>query len=677
MSVRLLAGLLAVGLLVAACPVGAIPARAVEKPAGTLLINGGVTLDSDMDKANVRTITFQNSKPTGAKCWNAGDRSKSSVATNDTVIGCATASGESAGMWDVTYGADSMYPKLPNNLSAMFAEFTGLVSINNLDKLDTSNVTNMNWMFYKCSSLESVDVTRFDTSNVTSMYGMFWGCSLLKTLDLTSFDTSKVEVGGTGDMFEDLESLEEVRVGEKFVGEVPLDRPNSKATREGYDNLGKWRNMETGELYKGYATFNDDVLPYAPEGGVNAVYTPFGHLEDYQITIKYDANGGTGEMADTTYPIWAARTYTDYNTFTRDGYEFTGWNTKADGTGTAYPDHVTLGNPNSTNGANETYVLPSCDAGDVTTLYAQWEKPRTLTRLSGQGRYDTMSRIVQQAYPDTASTVIVASGANYPDALAASGLSGVLDAPIVLTDPNELSTQATEQLNRLNPKTIIIAGGAGAVSDTVGTRLEKYGTVTRLSGASRYDTSYQLYEQGGDKWGDTAIVATGASYADALSVSSYAYAAKAPVFLCDPNTGLTGQQQTALNGFEKVIVVGGNAAVPDTFVQNLPNVTRLAGNGRYDTSRQITEWAIQNGGLTMNGAVYATGENFPDALASAPLAGVNNAPILLVNDEKSTTVDYSAQFNGQVSKAYIVGGEGAVNATTATTLADKLGLKLA
>ncbi len=64
-----------------------------------------------------------------------------------------------------------------------------------------------------------------------------------------------------------------------------------------------------------------------------------------------------------------------------------------------------------------------------------------LTRLSGITRYDTMSRIVDTAFPDTASTVVIASGENYPDALAASGFAGVKDSPILMTDPLYLSNQ--------------------------------------------------------------------------------------------------------------------------------------------------------------------------------------------------------------------------------------------
>ena len=57
---------------------------------------------------------------------------------------------------------------------------------------NTSNVTDMNSMFYVCQLLNSLDLSRFDTRNVTDMGSMFSGCQSLTYLDVTGFDTSNV-----------------------------------------------------------------------------------------------------------------------------------------------------------------------------------------------------------------------------------------------------------------------------------------------------------------------------------------------------------------------------------------------------------------------------------------------------------------------------------------------------
>ncbi|WP_172146021.1 cell wall-binding repeat-containing protein [Bifidobacterium panos] len=298
-----------------------------------------------------------------------------------------------------------------------------------------------------------------------------------------------------------------------------------------------------------------------------------------------------------------------------------------------------------------------------------------LQRLAGDTRYDTMARLVATAFPKTSGTVVVANGGNYPDALSASGLAGVLGAPIVLTDSGSLSDQAAAQLKRLRPSRIVVAGGTSAVSSRVESQLRGYAkNVERQAGSTRYDTSYKLYTRGGKSWGTTAIVATGAHYADALSISSYAYAMKAPVFLCDPSSGLTSQQKSALKKFKRVVVVGGEQAVPSRLVKGLPGLVRLSGNTRYDTSVSIAKW-VQKNGLGMNGVVYATGEHFADALAAGPLAGRNKAAMLLVADPNSATVSYSASYRGKLTKAYVAGGPNAVSAATANAIADKLNMK--
>jgi len=50
----------------------------------------------------------------------------------------------------------------------------------------------MSWMFWDCSSLESIDLSSFDTSKVNDMSSMFNSCSSLESIDLSSFNTSNV-----------------------------------------------------------------------------------------------------------------------------------------------------------------------------------------------------------------------------------------------------------------------------------------------------------------------------------------------------------------------------------------------------------------------------------------------------------------------------------------------------
>ena len=315
-----------------------------------------------------------------------------------------------------------------------------------------------------------------------------------------------------------------------------------------------------------------------------------------------------------------------------------------------------------------------------------------VNRLSGNVRYDTMGAIVSEAYPnETGGTVIVASGDNFPDALAASGLAGKLDAPVVLTNSYQLSARADGQLARLHPSRVVVVGGPSAVSDGVVEQITKRVTapdepdVVRISGATRRDTANAIFTQApklhaknapDDNWtGDTAIIATGDNFTDALSISSLAKQESYPVFLSGQD-GLDASTVKAIKnyGFAKVIIAGGSQAVPQAVIGQLKNagvnganITRIGGATRYQTSLQIAQYQKEFYGAQVNRPVFATGENFPDALAGGVLAGKNDNPIVLVSPDTSVNTEAlnwiksTHGFNPDSDFAYVLGGVDAVS----------------
>ena len=58
----------------------------------------------------------------------------------------------------------------------MFSECSSLTTLD-VSKFDTKNVIDMGGMFYNCSSLTTLDVSKFDTKNVTDMNSMFYNCN--------------------------------------------------------------------------------------------------------------------------------------------------------------------------------------------------------------------------------------------------------------------------------------------------------------------------------------------------------------------------------------------------------------------------------------------------------------------------------------------------------------------
>ena len=84
-----------------------------------------------------------------------------------------------------------IYDKIvPTTTERWFENCSNLTNIENISYLDTSNVTTMVCMFYKCSNLTTLNLSSFDTSNVTNMASMFSDCSKLTDLNLSDFDIS-------------------------------------------------------------------------------------------------------------------------------------------------------------------------------------------------------------------------------------------------------------------------------------------------------------------------------------------------------------------------------------------------------------------------------------------------------------------------------------------------------
>lgn len=337
------------------------------------------------------------------------------------------------------------------------------------------------------------------------------------------------------------------------------------------------------------------------------------------------------------------------------------------------------------------YTSPYTDYGN--REYPEYKGPACpvpgMYRAAGDTRYATMAALLPKAPWKAGRTVVLASGSNYPDALAAASLAGAYDAPIVLTEPNSLSVDAADMIEQLSPKVIYVVGGEAAVSKAAVDTAAYYAAdgckVFRIAGDTRLETSLAIAKRVRQKStaSDTLIVATGFNYADALSVSPFAFAYKSPIFLCGSN-GLSADAISYISGagFKRAILVGGTAAVPERVKQQLTSagissgsITRLAGATRYETSAKIMSYAV-NAGMNVSNVYLATGKNFPDALAAGPVAGKLRAPLLLVDPGIEYAHTVLANYRGNVNVATVVGGTSAVSEIDALSLARTLGLDL-
>ncbi|HSL56957.1 MAG TPA: cell wall-binding repeat-containing protein [Acidimicrobiales bacterium] len=121
-------------------------------------------------------------------------------------------------------------------------------------------------------------------------------------------------------------------------------------------------------------------------------------------------------------------------------------------------------------------------------------------------RYDTAALLATEAFPDGANLALVASGEDYPDALAAAPLAAALDAPILLTRTTTVPPATLTALTDLGVADVILLGGTAAISNTVfNTLAGGPWQVSRYAGEAPATTTVRVYfanEAMGDPCGE-------------------------------------------------------------------------------------------------------------------------------------------------------------------------------
>lgn len=265
----------------------------------------------------------------------------------------------------------------------------------------------------------------------------------------------------------------------------------------------------------------------------------------------------------------------------------------------------------------------------------------TIEPLAGVDRYGTAQALANETF-DQATTVFVASGVTFPDALAASGLAGSRVGPILLVEPDSIPLATQTALAELGAENVVILGGTAAVGQSVEDELAADYAVSRVAGDDRYSTAVAIAEAidaglgiGAFESERAAFLARGDDFADVLSTGAMSYYASVPVLLT-PTASLSPATSAALDdlAIQTVIVAGGTDAVSEAVVAEIEakgiSVQRLAGANRQETSAVMAEFGVQEFGLLASHANIARGDAFPDALAGGAHAGdLEMSPILL------------------------------------------------
>lgn len=260
---------------------------------------------------------------------------------------------------------------------------------------------------------------------------------------------------------------------------------------------------------------------------------------------------------------------------------------------------------------------------------------QAVTRIAGDDRFATSAALSAATYTPGVAVAYVASGTDFPDALSGAPAAGRGGGPVLLVRPDGIPSQTASELGRLKPGRIVVLGGTAAVGSAVQTALQHYtsGTVTRIAGSDRSETSASVSRATAPASVAVAYIASGLTFPDALAGGALAAGGTHGPLLLVTAGAVPASVSAELTRLHpgRIVVIGGPDAVGDAVLQRLRSfttgsVTRLAGSDRYATGAAIS--ATFAPGVRV--AYVAAGTTFPDALSAAAPAGKNGGPLLLV-----------------------------------------------
>ncbi|MGI6217066.1 MAG: BspA family leucine-rich repeat surface protein [Coriobacteriales bacterium] len=599
--------------------------------------------------------------------------------------GCTSLKALDVSKWDVS------------NVEYIRDAFYGCSSLESLDVSNWKfgNVTKLDDMFYGCSSLKSLDVSNWDVSNITDMRSLFSGCTSLKALDVSKWDVSKARC--LDSIFARCSSITSLDLSKwDLSNATDLDSMFIECTSLSNLKLFKGGKMKATDISfmfygcKNLASIDVSVFNVSNVTDMSSIFEGCSSLKYLDLSNWDTSNADcTDGMFDECTSLAKVKLGSKFRFEGNCGRSSDYWACLPVPTASGYSGRWCLEDCSCPQTVTELkFGFPSSTAPAGTWVWEKGEKPvarpNAWKRISGSDRYETGSKLVSEKWRDgSASTILLATGDNYPDALAAGPLAGLLKAPLLTTSSKKLSPSVRTEIERVRSSSgckVLIIGGKGAVSDSVAAEVDSIDgvSVERISGATRFETAEKIYSYGCSHggWGRTAIVASGNNYPDALSAAPYGYCAKAPIFLADK--GKLGKSTAALvkGKFSTLLILGGSSAVDAESVEaDFGSSTAcgvFSGATRYETSSMFCVWSC--GGsvdgigiralpqLTYSNLTVASGKDFPDALSAVSLAGRPWSPILLVSDKDLGVIeDVVTENKGNIFQGYIAGGKKAVS----------------
>jgi putative cell wall-binding protein len=212
---------------------------------------------------------------------------------------------------------------------------------------------------------------------------------------------------------------------------------------------------------------------------------------------------------------------------------------------------------------------PRSEVGDAVATALAAYASGGVGRIGGADRYAVAANISAKTFKAGVPIAYIATGTNFPDALAGSAAGAVRGGPVLFVDPASptLPAATAAELARLRPQAIAALGGTAVVPDALLTQLAAYtsGSVSRLIyGGDRYGTAVAVSRATFPDGADNVYIATGLNFPDALAAATMAGRKPGPVLLVTASgvPAVTAAELFRLDP-SRVVILGGSGVVND------------------------------------------------------------------------------------------------------------------
>jgi putative cell wall-binding protein len=275
-------------------------------------------------------------------------------------------------------------------------------------------------------------------------------------------------------------------------------------------------------------------------------------------------------------------------------------------------------------------------------------------RLSGADRYEASRNVVDYAFGSTgASRVYVATGANYPDALSASAAAGARNGAVLLVNgkADTAPVEITELITKLGVNDAVIAGGPNSVTTGIEASIAAMGLPggsQRLGGSDRYEASRNINVEAFDS-ADTAFIATGLKFPDALAGAALAGHQGSPLFIV-PGTCVPFSVVGSIEalGSSRLVILGGPNSVSPAVESLTPCASTPAVSIQYSCGSGLFVGVTNPNPF---GIVYTYGidynrDGLDDARTEGTIGANESATVTDTTLGEDTTSDVRVYFRG-------------------------------